>query len=195
MHRILPVCLETAAACVFLIPIFLWLHKIRLHSKRTCIAAFVFALYLCAAYAMAGLPNLLYVRFDPTFNFEPFRYMFSDVTSGLNVLMFLPLGLFLPILRSKFHSFPATVLFGFSTSLFIELAQIFTRRATEINDLMTNTAGTILGYFAARLLLKLVPKIAMEEDPKELRIVCIVVLGVMFFLQPFVSSLLWNMIL
>lgn len=194
MHRIVPVCVEAAAAAVFLIPIFLYLHKTRLHSRRTGIIAFLFALYLCAVYAMAGLPNVLYIRFDPHFNFRPFLYMFSDVTSVLNVLMFLPLGFFLPVLRAKFRTFRATVSFGFVMSAFIELAQIFTKRATDINDLMTNTLGTILGYWIAKVLLKLFPGMAMEEDPKELRIICFVVLGVMIFCHPFLSALVWRII-
>ena len=194
MHRIFSTCVETAIAAVPLIPIFLYLNNSKFHSIKTTLTALLFALYLAAVYAMVGLPNILYARFDPHFNFTPFQYMFSDETTILNVLLFLPLGFFLPVLRSKFRTFGATVLFGFCMSLFIEILQIFTYRATDINDLMTNTAGTILGYFAGRLLLKTFPGIVLTEETKELRTICFTVLLVMFFVQPFLSSLIWNLI-
>lgn len=119
--------------------------------------------------------------------------MFTDFSTLLNVLLFIPLGGFLPILRSKFRSFPKTLLLGFSTSAFIEVFQIFTFRATDVNDLMTNSLGTAIGYFLGMLLIRLFPKIIMEEDPRQIRIIFAVSVLVMFFLQPFSASLLWNL--
>ena len=103
MHRILSALLETALAAVFLIPIFLYLNKTKFHNNHTTWAALLFALYLSAVYAMVGMPNITYIRFDPSFNFVPFLYFFTDVTSLLNVFLFVPLGFFLPVLRSKFR--------------------------------------------------------------------------------------------
>lgn len=194
MNRILFSCVEVAAAAIFLIPFFLYSNKVKFQSGKATAVALVFALYLCAVYAIVGLPNVTYFRFDPRFNFIPFRYMFSDFTTLLNVLLFMPLGFFLPVLRSKFRSFGATVLFGFCMSAFIEILQIFTLRATDINDLMTNTLGTVLGYFIGRLILMVFPQLRLAEDTKEMRTICFTVLAVMFFLQPFPSSLLWELI-
>lgn len=194
MGVILSAIIETAAAAVFLIPIFLYLHKKRFHSLRTTAASLLLALYLSAVYAIVGLPSVIYVRFDPNYNLIPFRYMFTDFSTLLNVLLFIPLGGFLPILRSKFRSFPKTLLLGFSTSVFIEVFQIFTFRATDVNDLMTNSFGTAIGFFLGMLLIRLFPKIIMEEDPRQMRIIFAAVLIVMFFLQPFTDSLLWNLI-
>lgn len=189
MNRILFSCVEVAAAAVFLIPFFLHLNKVKFQSGKTTAAALVFALYLCAVYAMVGLPNVTYIRFDPRFNFTPFQYMFSDFTTLLNILLFMPLGFFLPVLRSKFRSFGVTVLFGFCMSMFIEILQIFTLRATDVNDLMTNTLGTVLGYWIGRLILMVFPRLRLAEETKEMRTICIAVLAVMFFLQPFPASL------
>ena len=146
-------------------------------------------------YAMAGLPNITYVRFDPNFNFIPFQYFFSDRTSLLNVFLFMPLGVFLPILRSKFRNFLPTVIFGLLMSVFIETFQIFTLRATDINDLITNTSGTILGFFLGKLILKCFPQLVLTEEKNELKTVCLSVLMVMFFLQPFLSGFVWHLIL
>lgn len=38
---------------------------------------------------------------------------------------------------------------GFAMTSFIEIAQIFTGRATDIDDIITNIAGTLVGYLIA----------------------------------------------
>lgn len=192
MHRLLFALLETALAAVFLIPIFQYLNKKRFHNNHTTLTALLFALYLSAVYAMVGLPNITYIRFAPSFNFVPFLYFFSDVTSLLNVFLFVPLGFFLPVLRSKFRKFWPTLAFGFLMSVFIEVSQIFTHRATDVNDLITNTFGTIIGYFCGWLLLKVCPKLKLAEETNELKTICGIVLVVMFFFQPFLSNFAWN---
>jgi len=192
MHNLIPALLETTAAAVFLVPIFLYLHRKRFHNARTTAASVLLSLYLCTVYTIAGLPNILYVRFDPNFNFIPFRYFFTDFSSLLNVFLFIPLGMFLPVLRSKFRSFFKTLAVGLATSAFIELMQIFTYRATDVNDLMTNSLGTIIGFWAGMLLIRLFPGITMEEDPGQIRIIFAVSVLVMFLLQPFISSLFWT---
>lgn len=193
MHRILSSCLEAAFAAFFLVPIFLYLNKYKFHSKRTTSVAFLFAFYLCIVYSIVGLPNIMYVRFDPNFNFIPFLYFFSDRSTILNVFLFIPLGLFLPVLRSKFRFFLPTVLFGLVMSATIEMLQIFTLRATDINDLLTNTLGTALGYIVSRFLLKLFPQFILSEETNELKTIFISVLLVMFFLQPHLAHFMWNM--
>lgn len=195
MSRFYFACVEAVSAAIFLIPLYYYLNKFRFRNKATTSAAFLFALYLCTVYAMAGLPNICYIRFDPKYNFIPFLYFFSDRSSLLNIFLFMPLGLFLPALRSKFLKFGPTVLFGFLMSAFIEFFQIFTRRATDINDLITNTFGTILGYFLGKLLLHFYPKLILTEDNNELNIICVSVIVVMFFMQPFLSAYIWNFLL
>lgn len=194
MHRLFFASLETAAAAVFLIPIFFLLKRKMFHNRKTTVVALFFSLYLCTVYAIAGLPNVLYIRFHPNFNFVPFRYFFSDHTTLLNVLLFIPLGVFLPVLRVKFRRFLPTLLFGFLTSAFVELFQIFTLRATDINDLLTNTIGTAIGYVFGRVILKTYPQLSLDETDNELKTIIIHALFVMFFLQPFLSRLLWNII-
>ena len=124
----------------------------------------------------------------------PFLYMFSDLTNTvLNVLLFLPLGFFLPIFWTEFIPFPWAVLFGFFTSLLIESLQIFTRRATDINDLITNTAGTFLGWIIARVILRLFPgQIIPGHRVWEVYIVSAAAFAVMFFLQPFLADFLFS---
>ncbi|APF28907.1 vanZ like family protein [Clostridium sporogenes] len=75
-----------------------------------------------------------------------------------NILMFGPLGLLLPLLWKSFRKFSKTVLFGFVVSFTIEFSQLFLARGTDIDDLILNTIGTMLGYLAFVILCKLFSK-------------------------------------
>ena len=192
MHRIVSMCVDAAIAALALAPFFLYFHKRIFHSREKAIGCFLFAVYLSGMFAVAGLPDIRYIRFEANVNLVPFQYMFSDYENSLlNVLLFVPLGCFLPLLWQKFKPFYRTVLFGLGVSLLIEVLQIFTYRATDVNDLMTNTLGTFLGWCLGRLLLALCPGIVPGENTKELYIVCGTTFFVMFFLHPFIADGIW----
>lgn len=81
----------------------------------------------------------------------------------MNLLMFVPLGIYL---RYYFHcSFKKTVFISFLLSLFFELTQlsglyfIYPRgyRLFDVDDLMINTVGGVVGYLLAGPLAKLLP--------------------------------------
>lgn len=195
MHRILFMFLDAGLAAIVLVPLFLILNKQYFRNLTKTVCYIFFAIYLSAVYAVVGLPTVNYSRFDPNFNVIPFAYMFSDyMNSLLNVLLFMPLGFALPVFWKDFKKLFPTVLFGFSTSLLIEVLQIFTFRATDVNDLMTNTFGTILGWCAARILLQIFHSIIPSWKTKEAYVVCGLSFAVMFFIQPFLADLIWKLI-
>lgn len=193
MHRVFVMCLEAGIAAIVLVPLFLILNKRYFHNLNRTIGYLLFALYLAAMDAVVALPSVNYIRFEPNINLVPFAYMFSDYkNSFLNVLLFMPLGFLLPILWTSFRKFHWTLLFGFCTSLLIEVLQLFTFRATDINDLMTNTLGTLLGWCIARLVLRFVPSIHPEQCPRDTVLVCGAAAAVSFFVQPFLAELVWR---
>ena len=195
MHRLLPAVVETLAAAIALFPVFRYLNRKIFPDSRRTVLCFLFSLYLSCVYALAGLPNVLYVRFEANLNFTPFAYMFSDWdTTLLNVLMFVPLGFALPVLWGEYKTCWKTLLFGFMTSLLIEFLQLFTYRATDVNDLMTNTLGTLVGYCIAKMLLQLFPALP-SGNRKELSVLCTVTFAALFFLQPFLSRLFWSFLI
>lgn len=195
MYRVFAMCLEAGIAAVVLIPLFWVLNRYYFRNTRRAACCLMLSLYLAAVDAVAGLPSLLYIRFDTNINLVPFAYMFSDYRNSLlNVLLFLPLVFFLSVFWRRYRSFFRTVLFGLSFSLCIELLQLFTRRATDINDLITNTAGTILGWCLGWILLKLFPSIRPSWKTKELLVVFGVTFAVMFFVQPFLAEFVWKWI-
>ena len=101
-------------------------------------------------------------------------------TYAMNTIMFMPLGFLLPLIWQKYRTFPKTILLGFLFSLFIELGQLFNRRQTDIDDLMMNVLGTILGYCLWLLFNKI-----FKTKPRELYVfrdesliyLCLAVLG------------------
>lgn len=75
-----------------------------------------------------------------------------------NIIMFMPIGFLEPILFSKLNNLKSTAILGFCISLFIEFTQLFLIRATDIDDLILNTFGTILGYLVFGYLKKSIPE-------------------------------------
>lgn len=195
MRRILFTSVEALAAGIFLIPLFLHLQKVRGWNRKDTLWYLLFALYLSGVYDVAGLPNILYHRYVPRVNLEPFMYMFSDLGSSmLNVLLFIPMGFLLPVLWQKYRNMGQTLLTGLCSSVLIEGLQLFTFRATDINDLMTNTLGTLLGYASARIAICCFPGFAPCNKSSELPLIVCSVLPVMFFLQVFVSEFRWSIL-
>ena len=108
--------------------------------------------------------------------FKPF-YSYMMVAKGdesrlgeiaLNILMMIPFGLFLGIFISidlefwDIHLFQSLAA-GFIFSLLIELVQLISKRGTfEIDDIINNTIGTLIGYLLALVLMRL--KESMERS-------------------------------
>ena len=110
------------------------------------VASFVFCLYCVGICAETGL--CLTPRFSPRLSLIPFVGMIhGPVGTALNVLLFMPLGIFLPLLYKRYDRISKVALTGFFISLSVEIAQMFGYGLTDINDLITNTAGACLGYW------------------------------------------------
>ena len=113
----------------------------------------VFLFYLSGVLAMTGIGRPF--GFFPRLSLVPFVDMIKGpVDTTLNVLLFLPLGVFLPILYAEFDGIRQIALCAFALSLAIELTQMFGLGITDVNDLMTNTAGACLGLFLYRAVWK-----------------------------------------
>ncbi|MCD8160357.1 MAG: VanZ family protein [Clostridiales bacterium] len=72
-----------------------------------------------------------------------------------NVLLFSPIGFFLPMLWAKYKS-PKQVLWtGLRITLAVEILQYIIGRSTDIDDVILNTLGVMLGYLFYWLLRRL----------------------------------------
>lgn len=114
---------------------------------------------------MLGVPI-----FDPVLNFIPLSSGI-EISTILNIIFFMPFGFLLQTLWNKFRKFIPTVFAGFIFSLIIEVGQLFTIRATDVDDLIMNTLGTILGFILFKILSiifkKLSNKTMVEEYNKK----------------------------
>ena len=182
--------IEALSVLIFLIPSCLLLKRLlRINGKRT-VLYLLFSLYLAAVYLLTGLPTVLFTAFDVHMNLVP-RDIFGKelVLSLLNISMFIPLGFFLPLLWKKYRKLKNTLLFGLAATVAIEAAQLFTYRATDINDLITNVAGTALGYLVYKVVFGKVHPQERDHAPLLLTISC----AVMFLAEPFVYRVIYRL--
>ena len=64
-----------------------------------------------------------------------------------NLVMLLPLGIYLPLLYRKLSGFFAVAIVSMLVSVFIELLQLVTSyRSTDIDDVLLNTTGACAGF-------------------------------------------------
>lgn len=158
MMPVTDILIRSMSGYVFVLPeillYFCYLKKTgRKQPPLHVISAFIFCYYLVGILTMTGIGRLK--AFSPRIVLIPFRDMISGpVDTILNVILFLPLGFFLPLLYKKYDRVSKAALTGFLLSLSVELIQMFGRGGTDINDLITNTVGAGLGYLIFKLLAK-----------------------------------------
>lgn len=75
----------------------------------------------------------------------------------LNVAMFIPLGMLLPLLSTKLRKWHTTVGIGFALSAAIELLQLWRGNGVcDVDDLFANTLGALIGYAAVMLIVTII---------------------------------------
>ena len=68
-----------------------------------------------------------------------------------NTLLFIPLGLLTPLIWEKYDLFYKILTLGLISTCLIEFIQIFIGRSTDIDDVILNTIGVIIGYTIFKL--------------------------------------------
>ena len=85
------------------------------------------------------------IPFVNLFDYDSRRDLLLNVIG--NTAMFIPSGIFLPIIYKKLNSFWKVVSAGALFSLCIELIQLpFSVRASDVDDLILNVLGVAIGY-------------------------------------------------
>lgn len=92
---------------------------------------------------------------ERSLNLIPFQFITETWAMGArkqitqtiaNVVMFLPLGSVFPVAFKKARMFWKTTAYMMLFSFFIEFVQYFIGRSADIDDLMLNTLGGMLGF-------------------------------------------------
>lgn len=85
-----------------------------------------------------------------------------------NVICFMPFGFFVPVLKKRSADIFEMALYSFCGSLFIETLQLVLKIGVfDVDDLLLNTVGGVLGYVLYRCLKKVILKLC--ERAKKLR--------------------------
>ena len=126
------------------------------------IASLIFSVYLVGILTVTGI--CIRGSFSPTIVCIPFVDMIKGPTDTiLNIILFMPMGIFLPILYKNYDGIGKIALAAFLISLSIEIVQMFGFGKTDINDLITNTAGACLSYGIYRGLCKGIPESVVKQ--------------------------------
>ena len=173
-------------ALLFTTPFILWqYHKYGSINKLRVLIIYSFILYIICVYFLAIFPlpdrdsidmsapttQLIPFSFiediiDESSNMENIRMVFANssvYTVLFNILMFIPFGMYL---RYYFkNSLKKTVLFSFIFSLFLEVTQLtglyfiypHPYRLFDVDDLVINTLGGIIGYFVMGIFMRFLP--------------------------------------
>ena len=131
------------------------------------VIVYIFVYYLTGVLSFTGIPSIRDIVYNSFgiitvmgLNFPPDKInliLFRWITEGVrpyieNILLFIPLGFMLPCIWKKYEVLWKTALSGITFSLLIELSQLFNRRITDIDDLLMNTLGALIGWIIFRLL-------------------------------------------
>ncbi len=116
---------------------------------------FLFAFYLIAVLYLTGFgtvwEGLLYHWEIRNVNLLPFSREIDFTAYCQNVLLFMPFGFLCPMLWKEIDRPFVTVASGLSLSLLIEASQLLNSRATDVDDLVMNTLGALIGYLLYRI--------------------------------------------
>lgn len=143
--------------------------KIENPSKKHLIWVYIFLIYIFMCVSIAGIGSFwdigryeTIVRVDEI-NIIPFS---SDglMTYILNIIMFMPLGFLLPLLWEKMRNIKNIIITSFCFSLSLELTQLFNRRTSDIDDLIMNVLGAIMGFIIYKIFKKLFRKNFNKAD-------------------------------
>ncbi len=162
---------------VFLVIIELFIYKFYkkqnlIVSKGFCIGfqVFAFLIILILSITNSGGINEVgsfgdsIIRLDEI-NLIPFYWVSNDLFGLImNIILFVPVGILVPLLWKNNSSLKNTVFIGFVFSLFIEVSQLFNFRATDIDYLLMNTLGSALGYFIYYLFFRKLQLFKVENN-------------------------------
>ena len=173
-------------AFLFTIPFILWqYHKYGSINKLRVLIIYSFILYMISVYFLAIFPLPDRDSIDtnsPVAQLIPFTFVFDIIKESaeiknvwmffqnssvytvlFNILMFMPFGMYL---RYYFkNDLKKTLLFSFIFSLFLEITQLtglyfiypHPYRLFDVDDLMINTLGGIIGYLVMGIFMKFLP--------------------------------------
>ena len=145
--------------------VFIYKKDSRIPKVKMSVLSFLLFYYLCIMVShVVGIPTISEITrlislkiplFNPSINLMLFEDGLS-MNFIMNIMLFVPFGLLCPLISNSFRRIGRTLLAGFGLSFIIEASQLFTLyRISDINDLIANTAGALIGYMLFALFVRL----------------------------------------
>ncbi|WP_339298833.1 VanZ family protein [Paenibacillus sp. FSL R5-0623] len=136
------------------------------YTVRHYVSMLAFAIYMLGVMHFVFFPidvNIgIYANQTPWYqSIQWIPLLTADTPSFLlNIVLFMPLGFMLPFIKPWIHSMRTAALAGLALSILIEITQLMLRvtlgngRSTDLNDIIANTTGSVLGYVILNLFTK-----------------------------------------
>jgi glycopeptide antibiotics resistance protein len=145
-------------------------HPWAVVALRVVLCAWIAALAAVALFPLDLPPYAVSEEFGsyPWVSVVPFETLRGTLSQGLampawrflagNLLAFVPLGILAPMLSRRWRTWPQALALGLAISLSVELVQLalslamgFPWRVADVDDVLLNTAGTLVGFGLWRL--------------------------------------------
>lgn len=141
-----------------------WMKGTKKLSIGKMLLLFLFFVYLAvvfgAVFGSRGNFGQAHLNLWPFSSYREAWYSFSASAWRnliLNIFLFLPMGIFLPLLFRVCRKFWVTYLAGFAVSVMIETVQLIAHLGVvEFDDVLNNTVGTMIGFGLAAVVLGIV---------------------------------------
>ena len=156
---------------LFILYIFIFYKRWKVKGKDILFINTIMYIYLSFVLYFTLMPIITSLPFVFNHSYVPMNLVpFIDISTGrgdfirqvvLNIVMTIPFGFLLPLIKNKRISLMKIVLYTFLLSLGIEILQplINDFRSSDITDLVTNIFGGIIGYILYLIFKPLTTKI------------------------------------
>lgn len=148
---------EALSGLIPLFLVFMIVHKAQKRNKAAFsryhfLAVLIFTLYIIGVFYFTGVGTLydglkyqLELRQDQI-NFIPFSHDIDITDYLLNIVLFIPFGLLTPVIWTKMNKLTNILGAGFLFTILIEVSQLLNNRATDIDDVILNLFGAVIGF-------------------------------------------------
>lgn len=206
MIRLLSIGIDCISSIIFVVPVVIILRYaiFRQRNFNQFVAILIFALYSIAVFSAVGIPTVGTFKVDFGVNLIPLIDIINSPpeyikNTILNIILFVPMGFLVPTIWKNYRFIKTMFFMGLALSVIIEILQIFTFRLTDIDDLITNTAGTIIGYDISKRFSFKLPLKSADNKEYLIRYEPVIILAAMLligvFLKPIVSDSIWDFVL
>lgn len=147
------------AGCIYLLVLKIWRHFRNTSPEKGTLKRDVIN-FLLIVYCITLLKLAFFSR-EPGSRTTVSTHLFDTWGTTMqshaffieNILMFIPFGILVPMAFSKIRRFARCTAVAFVCSVFLEGMQFVTGRGfCELDDVVTNTAGAMIGYMLYRII-------------------------------------------